>query len=65
MNDKPMSDIEFWRVLIEKLRERNPSYHGGRGQDIKDSSGDGCLATFIVGIIAAFILFFVWMMSLY
>ena len=49
MNDKPMSDTEYWRYLIEKLRERNPIYEGDRGQPIQvsDTRGMGC----IVGII--------------
>lgn len=63
MNDKPMTDIEYWRVLIEKLREKETSYDGDRGKQIQESSGSGCLTAVIVTIIIGIIIYFVVMMN--
>ena len=61
MNDKPMTDIEYWRVLIEKLREKETSYDGDRGKQIQESSGAGCITAIIVTIIIGIIIYFVAM----
>ncbi|MCR4733884.1 MAG: SAM domain-containing protein [Treponema sp.] len=58
MNDKPVTDIEYWRVLIEKLRERNPVFDGDRGQPVEDSDSRriGCI------VLIFFIIFFIIVM---
>lgn len=57
MNDKPMTDIEHWRFLIEKLRERNPAYHGARGINNRE----GCLVAFIVGTLGVLLLSIIYL----
>lgn len=50
---KIMTDIEYWRVLIEKQRERNIPYFGTRGREIVEPADAGGLGfyVFIMGLI--------------
>ncbi|MCI6365418.1 MAG: hypothetical protein MR911_02865 [Spirochaetia bacterium] len=67
MNDKPITDIEFWRQKIESLREeqkQSPNNFGiSHGKiDIKTSNEmKGCMTVIILIVVASVIGYFIWL----
>ena len=67
MNDKPITDIEFWRQKIESMREeqkQSPNNFGiSHGKiDIKTSNEmKGCMTVIILIVVASVIGYFIWL----